>query len=83
MHCAYCRECDLVGDLVFSQEGALLTFQTNNIEIVRACQEFFGFELPVLYCPSELKNLKTVFALSPCSLQYNLSPVYCITLIFS
>ena len=24
-------------------------FQTNNIKIVRACQEFFGFELQVLY----------------------------------
>ena len=35
-------------------------FQTNNIEIVRACHEFFGFELPhlVLYFPSEWKNWK-------------------------
>jgi len=58
-------------------------FQSNNIEIVTACREFFGFELryQVLYCPNELKNFKTVFTINLCSLYY-LSPVYCIMLIF-
>jgi len=28
-------------------------FQTNNIEIVRACQDYFGF---VLYWPNEFKQ---------------------------
>jgi len=48
---------------------------------VRACQ-FFGFELgyQVLYYPSGLKKLKTVFAIGQSSL-YNLSLVYCIMLI--
>jgi len=34
-------------------------FQTNNIKIVRACQEFFGFELQVLYCSSGFKKWKS------------------------
>jgi len=56
-------------------------FQTNNIEIVRACQEFFGFELPSALLPKRVKKkLKTVFAISPCSLQYNLSLVYLINI---
>ena len=57
-------------------------FQTNNIEIVRACQ-FFGFELPSALLPTRVKkNWKTLFLINLCSL-YNLSPVYCILLIFS
>ena len=28
MNCAYCRECDLVGDLMFGQEGASQTHQS-------------------------------------------------------
>jgi len=52
-------------------------FQINNIEIVRACQEFFGFELPSALLPKWVKKIKTVFAIGPSSL-YNLSLVYCI-----
>ena len=29
-------------------------FQTNNIEIVRACREFFGFELPSALLPKRV-----------------------------
>ena len=59
-------------------------FQTNNIEIVRACQELFGFELSlVLYCLSELKKIENRFFSINLCLLYNLSPVYCIMLIFS
>ena len=31
-------------------------FQTNNIEIVRACQESFGFEVPSVLLKKERKN---------------------------
>ena len=31
-------------------------FQTNSIEIVRACQESFGFEVPSVLLKKEWKN---------------------------
>jgi len=43
-------------------------FQTNNIEIVTACQEFIGFELPSALLPKRFKKFKTVFAIDPSSL---------------
>ena len=36
-------------------------FQTNNIEIVRACQEFFGFELPSALLPKRVKEFENRF----------------------
>ena len=45
-------------------------FQTNNIEIVRACQEFFGFELPNALLPKRVKNFENRFC--------NMSELNCI-----
>ena len=36
-------------------------FQTNNIEIVRTCQEFFGFELRCALLPKRVKKFENRF----------------------
>jgi len=39
-------------------------FQTNSIEIVRACQESFGFEVPSVLLKKRTEKLKTGYVFS-------------------
>jgi len=65
MNCAYCRESDLVGDVMFSLDGALHTHQSllelsRNIGIL---QSSLGGIIPISQPPAyKKKNVPTLFA---------------------